>query len=1278
MIMSDKFMFTKYHVLILICLALTPSIFAQETLNKKFQLQWLKPQKITLNAGKTISLPLINTAHIDAERLIPFYFTQWEVPLNMEIQNFELRNIVYENISSVDLLDINPESIPTIPEVKLDAVSTRQISEAFLTVIPLVKDGNQFKKMISFEVYYTLKNTNHKGKEIKSTNNSVLATGTWYKIAVDTSGVYKLDRSFLNDLGIRTNQINPQNIQIFGNGGALLPYRIGDFRYDDLQENAIFIEGEADGEFDSGDFILFYAKGPESWKHNNTTESLSHVRNIYDDKAYYFIHVGSSPGKRIQNASLVEGSPVLTLQNFDDYWVYEKDTRNLFAAGQQWLGESFDIQNQRTFTHTFPNLDTSIPIRVKVVAAGISSSNTSFQLAVNGSNLSNFNINSVSGHTLAMNGQTQASTTVGNEQISLSLQFNNGGNSSAKAYLDYIEIIGKRNLVVGNKQFVFRNFATLNTTGIINFQIQNTTNIFKLWDITDPINVSNISNQGTGGSYTFNTIGGQLKEFVIVNSQDYYTPSRPSDYRVQNQNLHGLSDVDYLIITDESFTDEAETLAQYHRSQSGLTVEIIPLHQIYNEFGSGSKDITAIRDFVRHVYLNSPLRLKYILLYGDASFDFKNISNQTASVVPAFESINSFDMTSSFVTDDFYGIVSDMNEGDLDGYFSQTQDVAVSRIPFNTAQEAQAINAKLLNYFHSNSLGDWRNEVLMIADDSDANSDETLQISQESLADNVKINKPLVNVKKLWMDAYVQEVTAGGSRYPQVNNEINNQIEKGVLLIDYFGHGGEDGLSAERIIETGQIENWANIDNLNLLTVISCEFARFDNPYRPNTAGELVIRNPNGSAAHEIATAREVFINIGQYFNHNLVPRLLAYTDNSFSISDHLRMSKNSSISSKQRYFIFSFGDPAMKLALPKPDVRLTHMNGTPVTQSLDTIKALSHISFDGIVTLSNGNIDSNFNGEVYLTVFDKPMDRQTLNNDGNAEIMTFDTQDSKIFRGRASVTNGQFHIEFVAPQDIRIAYGYGKLSFYAHNGSTDRGGYNTDIVIGGINYDAATDNTGPTIRLYMNDTSFIDGGNTNESPLLMAFMEDENGINTSFSSVDHDITAVLDDDQQNPYILNDYYITDVDDYTKGSLEYRLRDLTIGSHVIQLKAYDTYNNPSEATLHFVVVDDAELILEHVLNYPNPFVNYTEFWFSHNKPNEALEVQVQIYTVSGKLVKTINQNIQSSGSLSRDITWDGLDDFGQKIGKGVYVFKLSVSAPNSDLKAEKFEKLVILQ
>jgi hypothetical protein len=634
-------------------------------------------------------------------------------------------------------------------------------------------------------------------------------------------------------------------------------------------------------------------------------------------------------------------------------------------------------------------------------------------------------------------------------------------------------------------------------------------------------------------------------------------------------------------------------------------------------------------------------------------------------------------MSSSIVTDDYFAIVSDLNEGDLETTSTQTQDVAVSRIPFNSSQEAQQINAKLLNYYVANSKGDWHNEVLMVADDTDATHDEVLQTSQETLSDRIKLNKPLVNIKKLWSDAYPQQITAGGSRYPQANEIITNSVEKGILMINYFGHGGEDGLALERIMETAQIENWYNLNNLNLLSVISCEFARFDNPLRPNTAGELAIRNPHGGSVHEIASARAVYISVGLDFNKILMDNLMEYNGVSKSISEHLRVSKNTYPSS-QRFFIFSFGDPAMPLALPKPNIKLTLMNGIPITQSPDTIKALSRISFDGIVTQSNDQIDPNFNGEVFLTVFDKPMDKHSLNNDGFSQIMTFDTQDSKLFRGRASVTNGNFHIEFVTPQDIRIAYGYGKLSFYAHNSILDKGGFNNNIVVGGINYNAVADNIGPKIKLYMNDISFIDGGNTNQSPLFLAMMEDENGINSSFSSVDHDITAVLDDDQQNPIILNDYYITNLNDYSKGSVEYRMRNLAVGHHQIKLKAYDTYNNMGEASLNFVVVDDAALVLEHVLNYPNPFVNFTEFWFNHNKPNEPLEVQVQIYTVSGKLVKTINQNILNTGSLSRDITWNGLDDFGQKIGKGVYVFKLSVHTTSSQLKAEKFEKLVILQ
>ena len=429
-----------------------------------------------------------------------------------------------------------------------------------------------------------------------------------------------------------------------------------------------------------------------------------------------------------------------------------------------------------------------------------------------------------------------------------------------------------------------------------------------------------------------------------------------------------------------------------------------------------------------------------------------------------------------------------------------------------------------------------------------------------------------------------------------------------------------------------------------------------------------------------VTTTREVFIGTGQKFNEQFIPVLLEFEDEDLTIAESLKETKNQFSTSKQKFFIYYFGDPAMKLSIPKPNVIITKMNGKGVSQALDTLKALSKVSFEGIVADKDNTILKDFNGSLSTTVFDKSINKTTLDNDGFGEVMRFDTQDSKLFKGNSTVTDGVFKFDFIVPKDIKVAYGKGKLSFYAQNKSNDidKAGYNADIIVGGIDENAPEDTQGPEIKLYMNDESFIDGGNTNMSPNLIVSLSDVSGINTSITAVDHDIVAVLDGDTTNPIILNNFYQTANDDFTTGKVNYKLRDLAVGPHTIKIKAWDTYNNSNQTTLNFEVISDGLLQLENVLNYPNPFINYTEFWFNHNKPNELLEVQVQVFTVSGKLVKTIHQNVISTETLCRSISWNGLDDFGNKIGKGVYVYKLRVTATDSNLVSEKYEKLVILQ
>ena len=1109
--------------------------------------------------------------------------------------------------------------------------------------------------------------------------NSVLSSGDWYKFSVDTTGVFKIDRNLLQQIGVSTNNLNPKKIHIYGNGGALIPVLNSDFRQKDLQENAIYIEGENDGSFDVNDYILFYAKGPHDWKVNTTNQTARHRQNIYSDKAYYYITVNSIDGKRIQQKPAVSGTASLQISDYDDFVFYEKELINLIGAGTQWFGEDLSIENTVTKNIPFPNAKANSNINVRV--RGVSNSqviSTNMSVNVNGQDLYTITIPSVSPGALtkAIASERNANISNNSDNISVTITYNNNGNPSANAYLDFIEIVGKKNLSFNDKQFSFRSFNQANANGIVEFSINNGNSISQLWDVTNHLSPQIIANQSTSGDFAFLDNAGDLKEYVALGQTDFYIPKTVENSKIANQNLHSLRDINYLVITNSELSNEAQRLADYHQNNSNLTTKVVALDQIYNEFASGSKDITGIRDFIKHIYDNNSTpdkKLKYVCFFGDASYDYKDRLTSNNNIVPVKLSDVSFNLADSYVTDDFY-VMLDANEGNM--ISSHTIDVASSRIPVSTISQAKDVVDKILNYYTKQSIGDWRNSITLLADDIDEPGEEQIELGVESIADEIKNNKPIFNVNKIYADAYVQENSSGGERYPEVNKAITNAIEKGTLVLDYFGHGGEDGFASERILEKPQIQEFNNFNTLPLLITVTCDFSRFDNPNRV-TAGELTLWNKFGGAASMITTSREVYISAGQSFNEQLIRKLLSFNNEDFTISEALAATKNQ-FTNPQKFFIYSFGDPAMKLAVPKPNVRITKMNDIDITQSLDTLKALSKVKFEGVVTDDSNNILNNFNGTLSTTVFDKPIDKSTLDNDGFGFVMTFDTRDSKLFKGKSTVENGVFSFDFIVPKDVKIAYGKGKLSFYAENGETDKAGYNFDVVVGGINENAPEDTVGPEIKLFMNDESFIDGGNTNTSPNLIAVLSDPSGINTSITAVDHDIVGILDGDTSNPIILNDFYQTELNDFTNGKVNYRLRDLAVGPHTLKIKAWDTYNNSSEATLNFVVVSDAILNLENVLNYPNPFVNYTEFWFNHNKPNEPLEVQVQVFTVSGKLVKTINQNVQTTGNLSRSITWNGLDDFGNKIGKGVYIYKLRVKSTSSNLVSEKYEKLVILQ
>lgn len=1275
--------------------------YAQQS--HRVSLNW-NPNSEYAIGENTVKIPHFQAANFDFNTALKTIFFRMNVPLSsfVDQNSLQITAVSYQNMAEQDLFDLDKSKIPTSISPKIEVISARDVLFASISFSPIIKEGTLFKQVteISFTINENASsNRTSNASQTAGIGNSVLASGNWYKFFVEKSGVYKISKSFLQSLGLNT-AVDPRTIKIYGNGGRMLPL-LNDTSYpEDLEENAIRFIGEEDGAFDANDYILFYAEGVDQWNSESGTSI-----NLFADKTYYYVTASSGLGKRIENAPEITATPNVVFNQFDDIVYYEKDLVNVVKIGRRWFGEQFIIKDKQIFDFTIPNLVTSSPVEYKINTASVSYAASSFSVKMNNQDVGSINfipldpLSSNKGfETAKMGNFTTTSPT-----ISVELTYDNGGVPSSNGYLDYIRLKAKRNLIGYGKQFHFSNDETATNIGVGQFDISNATAISEVWNISDIYNVSRFANT-SGASFSFKINLGTASKFIAVDLNDALLPGKDANFMVANQNLKGtlfkdgngnFQDIDYLIFTPKFLVSQAESLANFHRSYSQLNVRVVALENVYEEFSSGKQDVAAIRNLVRYVYWNASSpekRVKYINLFGDASYDYKNRIPNNNNIVPVFHGFNpngseynnaaNLSLFESFMSDDFFGLM-DLGEGPMvnsaDGI-----DIAVGRMPVSTTTEAQDMVNKVIEYHDEKSYGRWRNNYVIYSDDADSVSDASLQIDLNSLADVLVSQKPFINVKKIHSDAYIQQIASGGERYPEAKKDFLDALALGGLVFNYFGHGSEEALARERLFEKLDAQNLTNRYRYPLFITITCEFTRFDDPNR-KTGGEYMFWNKQGGAIALIATTRQIGVTTGLEMNNLLSQRLFAFGSTNYpTISEALRLTKITNNSTNRRV-VFLVGDPALKLAIPKPKVVLTKVNDVAVNQPLPVLQALSSVKITGEVRDENDSLLSTYNGDLAVQIFDKDINRSTLGNNGISNggsviIMNFSTLGETVFRGNASVVNGKFEFSFIMPQDIRIPVGNGKISFYAKRNSPnleDQTGYDKNIKIGGVNANAPLDTTPPTANLYMNDESFVSGGITNCAPILYAKLFDASGINTA-SGIGHDIIAILDGNETTPYILNEYYETENNDFTKGFVRFPFRNLAPGMHTIVFKAWDVYNNLITTEIQFNAICSNEgLVLERVLNYPNPFVNYTEFWFHHNMPFETLEVQVQILTVSGKIVKSINQNVVTDGFLCREIKWDGKDDFGDKIGKGTYIYQLKVKSISTGKKVEKFEKLVIL-
>lgn len=1171
----------------------------------------------------------------------------------------------------------------------------RKIPGLVVEVTCLRKIGSTLQKLNSFEINIEKSGVNQTTVSRIYAANSVLKDGTWFKLGITKDGIYKIGYDFLkNKLGVDPASTNPANIRLFGNGGGMLPFLNSVDRKDDLTENAIeVVDNGTVGVLDNQDYILFYGQGPDRWNLNSSNNKFYHQKNLYSDTTYYFLSTDFNDGlfpKRIQSVNSSSLTPNVSVNSFNDYAFHEEDLRNFIKSGREFYGEVFDLNLVQQYSFYFPNL-TSDTALIRTSFATRSPGIKSYTKYICNNNLLytdsiQTGTNYLDDYAYESN-RSKSIIPIGSNNIDFSLQFI-PSNSSCYGFLNYLEANVRRNLIFGVNNGVdqtqFRDVNSVGTGNLAQFTIANASSEMRVWNVTDPTTVFQQLDNGVNG--VFNASTDALNQYVAFGGTSFYSPVFSE--RVVNQNLHALAQADYIIVANPLFIDEANRLAEFHRTKNNLTVNVALTNQIYNEFSSGSQDASAIRDFAKMFYdraatLGTPPQ--YILLFGDGSYNNKGNTSGSGNYIPTFQSVNSVSYINSYVTDDFYGLLDD-NEG-LCGN-SEKIDVGVGRFNCRNKEEAKVMVDKTITYgsesltntgnCNSNTtgvFGDWRNTLTFIADDEDGN----LHLRQaDSLGSFIFNNARQFNLDKIYLDAYEQVATPAGQAFPGATEAINRRMEKGSLLINYTGHGGEVGWAQEGVIDNSVILGWKNATRLPVFVTATCEFSRWDDPARVS-AGENVFLNSDGGSVALFSTTRLVYASFNEDLNNSIIRVMFTKVNGEYPrLGDIYRISKTEPVNLNQNTRNFSLlGDPALMMAYPKYKVVATEMNGTPIAAYADTIGSLQKVTMKGTVTDNNGQKLTGFNGYLYPSVFDKPSSVQTLNNDAGSPKTNFVLQKNILHKGKASIVNGDWEFSFIVPKDIAYQYGVGKFSFYAENGVTDASGYNDSIIIGGSSSNNITDNDGPQVRLYMNDEKFVTGGLTNENPKIYAVVFDSTGINTVGNGIGHDITATIDGKIDPVYVLNDYYESDLNQYQSGKIVYPLQDLSDGRHTLKIKVWDILNNSTEANTEFVVAESAELALKHVFNYPNPFTTNTAFYFEHNMPCEPLDVQVAIYTVTGKLIKTINKTTTCEGFRSENIAWDGRDDFGDKIGKGVYVYRLKVNTSDG-LTASKTEKLVLLK
>ncbi len=1122
----------------------------------------------------------------------------------------------------------------------------------------------------------------------KYSKNSILSSGKWIKLEVKENAIYKLTYEDIQKMGL-----NPANAKIFGYGGWILDEYYSNY-IDDLPKVPVWISG-SDNKLDAGEFMLFYGKGTVKWNYSGV--EYEHENNPYSTYGSYFITDSQGTGNEKLEKRTASSTSSITLTTFDDYMLHEKEETSIIKTGRELFGESFTNKNIQSFPFAIPGITSAKGI-VKISFAASVSANTELKISVNNTDLKTLPITSSSTPT-AIDSRIEWPEGSKSDQTTIGINFMGGTQLS---YLNYIRLNMTRELKYYDTGYtLFRNKENKNYD--VQYNISNAKEGLIVLDVTNYNNIYEVNTVYSNGILSFKSPNGSIREFALIDPVKSFNVPK-SLGNVENQNLHGLSQIDMAIISPKAFVSEAERLAQAHKNKSGLEVVVVTPEQIYNEFSSGAPDASAYRFFMKMFYdraeTDKSKHPKYLLLFGDGIFDNRFIDKVCSSFnkenfLLSYQVKQSLDKNTSYSCDDFFGF---LNEKDVDNlskpkaYSARTLNLGIGRFPIQTLSGAKKAVDKTISYMNNTNRGIWKNTVVFLADDTDSNVDNDNFTQHMKQADSVAYHimqklHPEYITTKIYMDAYQAETSGGKVLYDNTaKKKLMNSLENGCLMVNYTGHGNTRSLG-HAVVTSPEIQQY-KYKTLPLWITATCDFGPFDEP--STSAGELAFLSEKSGAIALFTTTRIVYANDNVKLNLRLTKNLFEKEDGSYpALGDVLRDSKNQLGSNDNKMNYILLGDPALKLNYPEYEIVVDKINDQPVEKDKTyTFQALESVSVSGYIKNESGAIDHNFNGPLSINIFDGLQNTQTVSykvkNNSITGYSYFTDYPSLIYSGYNSIKNGSFDFKFTVNLDIAETQNLGKMNFYAtstdENG-TEAKGYFEKYNLFGTNPDAELNENGPSIeRIFLNSEAFKPESVVNATPYLVVDLKDQYGINVSGAGIGHDIELIIDHSPYTTYNLNNYYKPSIEDPAKGTLEFSIPQLPEGKHSLTFRAWNIMNNSTVTTFDFYVKSGIAPVMSdlRVKNNPIKLGETAYFEFQHNMPATLIESTIHVFDISGRPVWNHTETGSSDLMSAYEIPWDLISESGSNLQPGVYIYKATIKTPNGTESTNAKKMIIVAQ